>query len=150
MARFCTSCGSPMDEAAAFCSKCGKAATGTPPSGDAYIPPAIGSATEGLSDNLAGMLAYLFIPAIVFLVTPPYNRNRYVRFHSFQAIFLVIALVILNALVGILPVIRWTLWELLHFLVLVLWIVLLFKAYQGVKFKVPVVGDMAEKQADAM
>jgi uncharacterized membrane protein len=41
-----------------------------------------------MADNVAGMLAYItIIPAIVFLVMEPYNRNRFIRFHSWQSIF---------------------------------------------------------------
>jgi len=155
MARFCTSCGSPMDDAAVFCSKCGKAAPGAaapggaPPAGTpAYVA---APATSALSDNIAGMLAYVtIIPAIIFLLVPPYNRNRFVRFHSFQCIFLAIAWIILHFAIAILPFVHFMLWSLLSLVGLVLWIVLLLKAYQGQMWKFPVVGDIAEKQANAM
>ena len=43
----------------------------------------------GLTDNAAGAVAYItIVPAIVFLVIPPYNTNPYVRFHAWQSIFL--------------------------------------------------------------
>ena len=43
----------------------------------------------GLSDNAAGALAYVtIIPAIIFLIVAPYNTNSYIRFHSWQSIFL--------------------------------------------------------------
>ena len=46
------------------------------------------STTGGLEDNVAGMLAYItIIPAIIFLVVEPFNKRRFVRFHSFQSIF---------------------------------------------------------------
>lgn len=157
MAKFCTNCGASMDDAAGFCSKCGKVAAGAPsspgvpPAGGGYVPPASGPSTAGLTDNVAGMLAYVtIIPAIIFLVTPPYNRNRFVRFHSFQCIFLVIAWVVLHIAIGLLPFIHFMLWSLLGLVGLILWIVLLLKAYQGEMFKLPVVGDLAEKQANAM
>ena len=47
---------------------------------------------SGLSDNAAGGLAYVtFIPALIFLLVEPFNKNPYVRFHSWQSIFLIIA-----------------------------------------------------------
>lgn len=157
MAKFCTNCGASMDDAAGFCSKCGKATVGAPPPpgaqpvGGTYVPPAPGATMGGLSDNVAGMLAYVtIIPAIIFLVTAPYNRNRFVRFHSFQCIFLAIAWVVLHIAIGLLPFIHFMLWSLLGLVGLILWIVLLLKAYQGEKFKLPVVGDLAEKQANAI
>ena len=106
----------------------------------------------GLADNVAGMLAYVtIIPAIVFLVVEPYSKNRFVRFHAFQSIFLYVAWIILHvALRMILPWFLWPLWGLIDLALFALWIVLLMKAYNGQKWKLPVVGDMAEKQADAI
>ena len=138
-----------MDESAAFCSKCGKGAVGTPPPTGA--PPVAGPAAGGLADNIAGMLAYVtIIPAILFLLVAPYNRNRFVRFHAFQCIFLGIAWIALHFIIAFLPFIHYMLWSLLGLVGLVLWLVLLYKAYQGEMWKVPVVGDMAEKQANAI
>jgi uncharacterized membrane protein len=111
----------------------------------------------GLTDNVAGMLSYLLIPAIVFLVLEPYNKRRFIRFHSFQCIFLCVALFVLGVAMSILwhiPFLGWLvlflLWPLVSLAELILWIILLLKAYQGQMFKLPVIGDMAEKQADAV
>ncbi len=58
--------------------------------------------SPGLNDNVAGMLAYVtFIPAIIFLVMEPYNRSRFVRFHSLQCIFLFVAVAIVHFALGI-------------------------------------------------
>ena len=152
MARFCTSCGSPMEDAAVFCSKCGKGAASAGPAGGASVPaPAFSPAAGGLTDNVAGALAYVtIIPAIIFLLVAPYNRNRFVRFHSFQCLILAVVWVALHFVIAFLPFVHFMLWSLLGLLGFVLWIVLLVKAYQGEKWKVPVVGDIAEKQADAI
>jgi uncharacterized membrane protein len=103
------------------------------------------------------MLSYLLIPAIVFLVLEPYNKRRFIRFHAFQSIFLCLALFVLGIAMSILwhiPFLGWLvlflLWPLISLAELILWIILLMKAYQGQMFKLPVVGDMAEKQADAV
>ena len=107
------------------------------------------------------MLAYFtIIPAIVFLLIEPYNRNRFVRFHSFQCIFVAVALVvieiglvIISSILHLIPVIGWLLtaimWPLYGLAVLGLWLLLVIKAYQNEMYKLPVVGDMAEKQAGA-
>jgi uncharacterized membrane protein len=109
-----------------------------------------------LADNVAGMLAYVtIIPAIMFLVMEPYNKNRFVRFHSFQSIFFNIAWIVLwiaLTIVGMIPVLGWAtmlIWPLVGLGGLILWVVLLLKANQGQKFKLPLIGDMAEKQANA-
>ena len=55
----------------------------------AAAAPASAAAAGGLADNVAGLLAYLtIIPAIIFLVIEPFNKNRFVRFHAFQCLFL--------------------------------------------------------------
>lgn len=150
MARFCTSCGSPMDDSAAFCPKCGKVAAGAGPVGAAPVP-TYAPAAGGLTDNIAGALAYFtIIPAIVFLVVDPYNRNRFVRFHSFQSLFLFVAWVALHFVVAFMPFIHFMLWSLLGLVGFVVWVICVVKAYQGQKWKFPVIGDIAEKQADAM
>jgi uncharacterized membrane protein len=97
------------------------------------------------------MLAYVtIIPAIVFLLLEPYNRNRFIRFHSFQCIFLCIVLVVIHVVLLAVPIIGWAISIFVNLGALVLWIVLLLKAYQGQKFKLPVIGDLAEKQANTV
>ncbi len=105
------------------------------------------------------MLAYVtIIPAILFLVIEPYNRNRFVRFHSFQCIFVAIAWIVLSVAMRIvaamIPFLGWLFYFMLIPLVglagLLLFLLLLYQAYQGKMFKLPIVGDMAEKQANAM
>jgi len=111
----------------------------------------------GLTDNVAGMLAYVtIVPAIIFLVVEPYNKRRFIRFHAFQSIFFCVAWTVLwiaLSFVGAIPVLGWAtllIWPLLGLGGLILWIILLLKANQGQMFKLPVIGDMAEKQAGAM
>ena len=111
---------------------------------------------SGLTDNAAGALAYItFVPAIVFLVLPPYNASPYVRFHAWQSIFLNVAAVIVSIALSFLMVffmffgaffllavsrLIWLLW-------FVLWLVCVLKALNGQRFKVPIIGDLAAKQA---
>lgn len=156
MARFCANCGAQMDDASGFCPACGKAAGQGTAAGVAAAP-APAAATSGMADNVAGMLAYVtFIPAIIFLVMEPYNKRPFVRFHSFQSIFFAVAwtaLWIVLSIVGMIPflgLLSLFIFPILGLLGLVIWIVLLLKAYQGQVFKLPVIGDMAEKQANAM
>ena len=111
----------------------------------------------GMADNVAGMLAYVtFIPAVIFLVLEPYNKSRFVRFHAFQCIFLTVAAVAAHIVLGILTVVPFLvlLTFPLHALVSLAWLVasilLALKANQGQKYKLPVIGELAEKQADAV
>ena len=161
---FCPNCGSQIADNVAFCPTCGKAAgpanAGTPVAAAAQPAPqsppvAANTAAAGpLAENIAGMLAYFtIIPAIVFLLIEPYNRNKFVRFHCFQCLFVAGALIVIHiglSIVGYaLPLIVLPIWGLLGLAELALWILLVVKAYQHQMFKLPIVGDMAEKQAGA-
>jgi uncharacterized membrane protein len=102
----------------------------------------------GLSDNAASGLAYLtFIPAIVFLVVAPYNQNSTVRFHAWQSIFLSVACVVVDVVLTLIPFVGWIILPLFGLLVLIVWIICIVKAFNGQRFKIPVIGDFAEKQA---
>ncbi len=149
---FCSSCGGQIPAGAAACPACGRA-TGSAGAAPAAAPaPAAG----GLTDNVAGMLAYVtIIPAIIFLVVAPYNTNRFIRFHSFQCIFLCVALIALHIAISVLAIVPILVFVTipLHMLIslgaFILWIVLLLKANQGQMWKLPFIGDFAEKQANA-
>jgi uncharacterized membrane protein len=108
----------------------------------------------GLSNNAACGLAYLtFIPAIIFLVVAPYNQNPTVRFHSWQSIFLAIAwfaVWVVLVIIGVIPFINFLdviLFPVLGIGFLILWIIVMVNAFQGKSFKIPVLGQLAEKQA---
>jgi uncharacterized membrane protein len=148
---FCIACGTQMAAGATICPSCGRASAGAA-STASPAPASIG----GLTDNVAGALAYVtIIPAIIFLVMEPYNRNRFIRFHSFQCIFVAVAWTALWIVLGIvirIPFFGWLtflVWPLVSLAGFVLWLILVLKAYQGQMFKLPVIGDIAEKQANA-
>lgn len=102
-----------------------------------------------LEENIACLLCYLgvWITGLIFYLLEKENKN--VKFHAMQSILTFLPLFILSAIVQALgwfiPVI-WFLGWIFWVLTLVLWIVLMIKAYQGEKFKVPIVGDIAESQ----
>ena len=140
---FCNMCGTQIPDGATRCAACS--------SRGAVVPASTGA---GLADNVAGMLAYFtIIPAVIFLVLAPYNRSKFVRFHSWQCIFFNVAWWILwiglrivahIPLLGFLTLLVWPLVGLGGFIV---WIILVLKANQGQMFKLPVIGDLAEQQA---
>jgi uncharacterized membrane protein len=143
---FCSGCGVQVADGSTLCPACGAKA----------MPAGAQSSGGGMSDNVAGMLAYVtIIPAIIFLVVAPYNKSRFVRFHAFQSIFFNIAWIVLwvaLSIVGMIPVLGWAtliIWPLLGLGGLILWIILLLKANQGQMWKLPAIGDLAEKQATA-
>ncbi len=147
---FCASCGGQINDGSTFCAKCGRPVLVESTGGGAAVA-AAPAAAGGMADNVAGMLAYVtFIPAIIFLAMAPYNRNSFIRFHAFQCIFFSVALFAIHLVLDFIPIIGWAISMLVSLLALGLWIVLLLKAYQGQRWKVPILGDMAEKQANAM
>src|SRR6056297_3203204 len=93
----------------------------------------------GLDENVAGALAYAFgwITGLIFLVME--KKSSFVRFHAMQSIVVFLILQVF----GFLPLIN-----LLVFPAgLILWVFLMVKAYQGDKYKLPIIGDFAETQA---
>jgi len=124
----------------------------------AYIPPAPAPASSGLSDNVAAAIAYItIIPAIIFLILEPYSKIPLVRFHSFQSIglcvaafVLQIALMIVEAFLHFIPL-SWVLFSAIHLILglvlFIAWIIAILKASKGEWYKLPIIGDFAEKQA---
>lgn len=166
---FCPNCGAQVT--GAFCPNCGTAMAGaapgaTPPPGGvppgaAYAPPPVQSA--GLSANAASALCYTpfligLICSIIFLVIAPYNRDRAVRFNAFQSLFLHAALfvfwIVVHIVVGMFAVMTHGvgflaigLYPLLWLCILVLFLLMMYKAYNNQTVKLPVIGDLAAKQA---
>jgi len=124
-----------------------------PPPPQFQAPP---PASSGLSDAAASGLAYVtIIPAIIFLVVPPYNQSPNVRFHSWQSIFLAIAwfaVDIVLIIIGRMPfigLINFLLFPLVGLGFFILWLVVMINAFNGKRFSVPFLGDLAAKQAGA-
>lgn len=111
---------------------------------------------SGLSENAAGGLAYItVIPAIIFLLVEPYNRSTYVRFHAWQCIFLAVAWVVVDVALAIFGsflaffrLLTFGLYPLVALAMLILWIMVLIKAFNGERFKLPIIGALAEKAAN--
>ncbi len=141
---FCAGCGTEMGTAA-FCPKCGK-----PAAADA-APVAVTSAGgTGLAENVARLLCYAFggITGVIFFAI---DKRPFVRFHAMQSIITFVALMILQWVLAwwIGGLISWVvasgLSGLIGLATLACWIICMIKAYQGERFKLPVVGDMAEQ-----
>ena len=103
--------------------------------------------STGLDANIAGALAYLlgFLSGIAFLVLE--KDSRFVKFHAVQSIIVSVGWIVGQVLFTAIPVIGWFLllpiWWVVGF---VLWVFLMFKAFQGERYKLPFVGDLAEQQ----
>src|SRR5215467_2473470 len=148
---FCPNCGSPVE--GKFCAKCGASVgLGTDPAAGSSIPTQTpgSSGASGMTDNVAGALCYIPIIGLIFLLIEPYNRNRTIRFHAFQSLFLLAAWIVVRILMVALAQILWSLyflWTLVSLAFAVLWLFLIFKTFSGGKVVLPVIGPLAEKQA---
>jgi uncharacterized membrane protein len=140
-----------MPDNAAYCPGCGLA----------MLPSERAHGMVGmLPENVAGALSYLFLPAIIFLLLQPYSKNRFVRFHSFQCLGACLAAVVVGAALravgfvlffipafGPLFIVLVSMMVGLAFFIV--WVVLIVKALQGERFKLPLVGEFADRQAAA-
>jgi uncharacterized membrane protein len=141
---FCSGCGTAIADGTSMCAACSAAAPAAAPVATTS------SSGSGITDNVAGALAYIAIVGLIFILIEPYNKNKFVRFHAFQSLFFAAAVFVAWFGVVILAVIPFIGW-LIDFCIIVglfvTWILLVVKAYQGNRFKLPVIGDLAEKQA---
>jgi uncharacterized membrane protein len=144
----CPDCSARMPETAGFCPACGR-------------PIRKANRVDGrvglFPESLAGGLAYFtFIPAILFLVIEPYKRNHFVRYHAIQCLLLWVAVFgaaavvkVIALLFSFIPVVGPLFAVLISVMaglaIVLVWLVLMVKAFQGEMFKLPVLGDLAER-----
>ncbi|HEY92817.1 MAG TPA: DUF4870 domain-containing protein [Dehalococcoidia bacterium] len=102
--------------------------------------------STGLEENIAGLLCYVlgWISGLVFILIE--KENKFVRFHAIQSILVFGILNIVGIILSWIPLVGLFLWPIISVLGLILWIVLMVKAYQGIMFKLPWAGDFAEKR----
>ena len=114
-----------------------------------------------LDENIAGLLCYLltWVTGIIFYLME--KENKTVRFHALQSILTFIPLMVLGWIFGWVGAPRWDWYTgfspgipaliylswIIWVITVILWLILIIKAYQGEKFKLPVIGDIAEKHA---
>jgi len=150
---YCSKCGGEVQAGVAFCPKCGQAQTG------GQVAQTSQSAQPGMSENVAGLLCYVlgWVTGIIFFLI---DKRPFVRFHAAQSIVVFGGLHALNIVVGIIFGagfmmmggwgafgLGWVLYSLINLVALILWILLMVKAYQGEKFQVPVAAGIAQSFA---
>jgi uncharacterized membrane protein len=124
----------------------------------ASAPTPAAPASSGLSNNVVGLLCYLFgwLGGLIFLLIEPYKNDKTIRFHAFQSIFFCVALIgvwilmfMLSFLLGVihLGLLLIPIWFILWLGIAVAWVILMVKAYGNQTFKLPIIGDLAAKQA---
>jgi uncharacterized membrane protein len=151
----CTKCGAGLADGAAFCAACGAAQTGAPAAGPAPIQNTP-SVQPQMAENVAGLLCYVlgWITGLIFYFV---DKRPFVRFHAAQSIVvfggLHIIYFVLGAFFGMSLLtgglggftVAFALFRIIDLVGLVLWILLMIKAYQGDRFRIPIAADFAEK-----
>jgi uncharacterized membrane protein len=101
--------------------------------------------STGMNPNTAAMLSYILglITGIIFFVLE--KDNEFVRFHAIQSIIFSAFLLVINIVLGFIPIIGLLVSLLLVPVSLVFWVILMAKAYQNEYYKLPVIGNMAER-----
>ncbi len=109
--------------------------------------------STGLTENVAGLLCYVlgWVSGVVFFLIE--QENKFVRFHAIQSIVTFGSITVVSialSILGLIPflgvvfnIANW----MIGVLAFVLWIVLMVKAVQGTKYKLPWAGDFAEKRS---
>ncbi len=124
----------------------------------ASAPTPTPAASSGMSNNMVGALCYFagWITGVIFLVIEPYKNDKFVRFHAFQSIFFNVGMIgvyivfmILGFILGAihLGILMLPLTLILAVGVFGGWLFLMWKAYNNEQFKLPIIGDLAAKQA---
>ena len=141
---FCKSCGQDIGTSA-FCPKCG-ASQGAAAAAAAPVA-AIAASTEGLAENVAGLLCYVlgWVTGLIFLLI---DKRPWVKFHAAQSIAVFGGLTVIR--IGLLFMshfLGWAIFGLVGLLSLVLWIFLMVKAYQHETVRIPIAADIADSLA---
>ena len=150
---YCSKCGAQVDDNAAFCAKCGQPVTGVAPANAPPVtPPASGG--TGLSENVAGLLCYAlgWVSGLIFFLI---DKRPYVRFHAAQSMIVFGGLQVITIIFGrsFYPGFGYGgfvfggLAGLVDIVAFILWILLMIKAYQGERFRVPIAAGVAENLA---
>jgi uncharacterized membrane protein len=143
---FCKSCGQEIGTAS-FCPKCGasQGAVATPVA-------AAASPTEGIQENVAGLLCYIlgWVTGLIFLLI---DKRPFVKFHAAQSIAMSIGVIVLYIalaiFMGVLHVMHifflgLIIYPILWLALFLLWIFVMYKAYQHDKYKLPIIGNLVE------
>ncbi len=110
---------------------------------------------QAAADRVAAGLSYVTgIPAVFYLTSDRYKRRPYLRFHAWQAIYFVVACVLITAVLGVvtdtvpaLGFLQFDNFPLISLALVIVWVVALMKALNGELYRLPLIGAMAEKRA---
>jgi Predicted membrane protein len=152
----CPNCGAEVKEGDTFCGECG---TGI----RADSAGVVAKTALGLNENIGGLLCYSlgWLSGLIFLLLE--KENKFIRFHAIQSLITFLSISLLYLFVtSLVPAVTYSYnlyygWTstpnpvyvlivlLVGFISLILWLLLMYKAYKGEKFKLPLIGDFAEQ-----
>jgi uncharacterized membrane protein len=146
---YCCRCGTQTGERDLYCGVCGGRTPAAAPSGDAISP------------RTASILCYIpvlgWIPAILVLASQRFRQDKSARFHAFQGIYLFVAWLVVDWVIGPSgwkifhhePGVFWFghafVGGILKLTIFAAWIFMLVKASEGSQFKLPLLGELAER-----
>jgi len=143
---YCCQCGAQVRDTDAFCAHCGARQPGVRPPESLFA---------GLSSRNASLLCYIpvvgWIPAIVVLASERFKKDRTVRFHAFQGLYLFVVWLLVDWAIGpffaLAPgsALRAAIVGLLKALLVLVWIFMLVKTSQSETYRLPVIGELAER-----
>jgi len=139
---FCKSCGQDIGTAN-FCPKCGASQSASA----APVAAPIAASSEGLAENVAGLLCYAlgWVTGLIFLLI---DKRPWVKFHAAQSIAVFGGLTIIRiGLLFMTHFLGWGIQALLGLIGFVLWIFLMVKAYQHETVRIPIAADIADSLA---
>lgn len=162
---YCCQCGKPVGPADRYCGGCG-ASQPTPPGGFPPPPPHTGPQQdpfERITPRTSSILCYVpwfgWIAAIIALSSNRFKRDLEVRFHAFQGLYLFVAWLLVDWVIG--PALRFRIGDdgrfnfgppfaragggILSLLIFAAWIVMMIKASRNEHYRLPIIGDLAER-----
>ena len=128
----------------------GEQQTQTPEAAPMEAAPTATKGGTGLQSNIAGALSYFLGPVTGILFLLIEKQNKFVRFHAMQSTLTFGGLFVLNIVLGFIPILGWIAGTLMSLVSLVLWIFLMYKAFNNEEYELPVVGEIARKQIEKM
>ncbi|MEX2262512.1 MAG: zinc-ribbon domain-containing protein [Bryobacteraceae bacterium] len=140
---YCSQCGTPVEEADLYCSRCG-----------ARQPRASASdALSGINPRTAAILCYVpivgWVAAVIVLAAEKFRNDRAVRFHAFQGLYLFVAWLIVDQVLS--PMLRaapgpsFGVDKILHLALIAIWVFMMIQAAQERLYSLPIIGELAER-----
>ncbi len=145
----CTKCGAAVADIVGFCPNCGAPQAGAGAAAPGGVVSSAPSATSGMAENIAGLLCYVlgWVTGLIFFLI---DKRPFVRFHAAQSIVVFGGLTIIQIALRMVFVaggfaFGFGLRALVSILGFVLWILLMIKAYQGERYRLPIAADLADQ-----